>query len=90
MQEFKGSLYKSMEDPQIDLTNVKFLIYIFHIFLGNIIQLTTWSNDTITMIPWSIQSAVYAVILTFLEVPRLDISIEWQSLKVHLDNNYLL
>lgn len=41
MLEFKGSLYKSMEDPQIDLTNVKFFIYIFHIFLGNIIQLTT-------------------------------------------------
>lgn len=25
MHEFKGMLYKSMEDPQIDLTNVSFL-----------------------------------------------------------------
>ena len=25
MNEFKGTLYKSMEDPQIDLTNVRLL-----------------------------------------------------------------
>ena len=26
VNEFKGTLYKSMEDPQIDLTNVRLLI----------------------------------------------------------------
>lgn len=28
MQEFKAMLYKTMEDPNIDLTNVRFIIYI--------------------------------------------------------------
>lgn len=27
MQEFKAMLYKTMEDPNIDLTNVRFIIY---------------------------------------------------------------
>lgn len=32
MHEFKGTLYKSMEDPQIDLTNVRFLFNHFYNF----------------------------------------------------------
>lgn len=28
MQEFKGMLYKTMEDPNIDLTNVRSILYI--------------------------------------------------------------
>lgn len=29
MHEFKGTLYKSMEDPQIELTNVRLLYWLY-------------------------------------------------------------
>ena len=32
VHEFKGTLYKSMEDPKIDLTNVSFLFNHFSLF----------------------------------------------------------
>lgn len=40
MQEFKGSLYKSMEDPHIDLTNVNFFTECFCIFICYVMRLT--------------------------------------------------
>jgi hypothetical protein len=42
MHEFKSMLYKSMEDPQIDLTNVS-LFGLFLVFFDYVLVMLNWT-----------------------------------------------
>lgn len=43
MHEFKSMLYKSMEDPQIDLTNVSLFCTFFLVFFDYVLVMLNWT-----------------------------------------------